>query len=122
MWNDMEKFRRLEWIDYYVTERKPGVFVLSNDGEVVLEIGRSDEDLYETLKMLTDGPRGVEGKYAYFWFDYADSAYQAYTLHCKLWHRHRHNYETHPKPPDGKDWSCPIDGCLINPQECRTTQ
>lgn len=107
----MENFKRLEWMDYYVTEHTPGVFMLSNDGEVVLDIQRSDTDVYEALKSLVDVPRGIDSKYAYFKVEFANNSFDAYTMHCKIWHRHKHNYETHPRPPAGTDWCCPIDGC-----------
>ena len=110
----MENFKRLEWMDYYVTEHGPGVFMLSNDGEVVLEIQRSDTDVYEMLKSLVAVPRGIDSKYAYFKVEFASSSFDAYNLHCKIWHRYKHNYETHPRPPAGKDWCCPIDGCAFN--------
>lgn len=108
----MEGFHRLEWMDYYVTQNSPGVYLLSNDGEVVLDIGRSDNDIATELKAMIHSPRGIESKYAYFWFKYADNAFEAYQLHCKLWHHHRRNgSDTHPRPPQGENWFCPVDGC-----------
>jgi hypothetical protein len=111
----MEGFHRLEWMDYYVTERSPGVFLLSNDGEVVLDVGRSDTDLASQLKTLVDTPRGIDCKFAYFWFSYANNPFEAFNLHCKLWHRyHRSDSSTHPRPPQGENWPCPVEGCEFN--------
>ncbi|MEO0114051.1 MAG: hypothetical protein ABIK93_01070 [candidate division WOR-3 bacterium] len=113
----MEGFHRLEWMDYYVTEKAPGVYLLSNDGEVVLDIGRSDIDVGQELKALVNTPRGIDSKYAYFWFSYANNPFEAFNLHCKLWHRFRRsngNFDTHPRPPQGENWPCPVDGCEFN--------
>jgi len=111
----MEGFKRLEWMDYYVTQNSPGVYLLSNDGEMVLDIGRSDSDLATDLKSLVSTTRGVDNKYSYFWFSYVNDPLEAFNMHCKLWHRYRRNNpETHPRPPEGKDWICPFDGCEFN--------
>ena len=108
----MEGFHRLEWMDYYVREKGPGVYLLSNDGEVVLDVGRSDSDVADSLKGLAAAPRGIDCKFAYFWFSYTNSSFEAYSLHCKLWHRYRRgNFDLHPQPPEGENWTCPVDGC-----------
>ncbi len=108
---DMEgiKFRRLEWLDYYFIEgeKKPGVFLLSNDGEVPIKIGRADEDLLETLKKLTETVRGIDAQYAYFWAKTTETAYEAFLLECELWHRLNRNGQPHPVPKE-PDWQCPL--------------
>ncbi len=99
-------FKRLEWLDYYLTEEKPGVYLLSNDGEVPCEVGRSDENLLKELKKRTEVIRGVDSQFAYFWFKYCDSPDEAFRLHCELWHRFFHN-GNHPQS-NGKNRRCPI--------------
>lgn len=105
------KFRRIEWLDYdflkIENEKKPGVFLLSNDGEVPLKIGRADDDLYETLKKITTTVRGFDSPFAYFWAKTTETAYEAFLLECELWHRLNCNGQPHPIPKE-PDWRCPL--------------
>ncbi len=102
------EFKRLDWLDYYLTEEKPGVYLLSNDGEFPLEIGRAEENLRKELKSRTEAIRGVDHKFSYFWFKYCENPYEAFCLHCQLWHRFRPNGE-HPQS-NGRKWQCPVCG------------
>ncbi len=100
------KFRNIEWLDYYLTEEKPGAFLLSNDGEVPLVVGWSDENLLKEIKKRTETVRGIDHPFSYFWCQYCETAYEAFSLHCKLWHRFSFS-GPHPQS-NGRGWRCPI--------------
>ncbi len=108
---------RSEWLEHYLSEKAPGVFLCSNDGETILEIGRSDDDLKEMIKKTCTRPRGLDSLYAYFWFQYTQTPKEAFYLHCQLWHKYKRNNSTaeHPQPPLGfEDLTCPIKDCEWN--------
>jgi len=108
---------RLDHIDYYVREVSAGVYMLSNDGERIAEIGRSDTNVREAIIKACGVQRGVDTKYAYFWVGYTPNAKAAFREHCKLWHRYMYmkGIETHPTPPDGEDKvGCPVSECEWN--------
>jgi hypothetical protein len=108
---------RLDHIDYYVRETFPGVFILSNDGERIAEVGRSDNNVREAIIKACGVQRGVDTKYSYFWFGFTSNARAAFREHCRLWHRYQYmkGIETHPVPPeDGNGTGCPISECEWN--------
>ena len=108
---------RLDHIDYYVRETSSGVYMLSNDGERIVEIGRSDSNVREEILKACGVRRGVDTKYSYFWIGYTPNASAAFREHCKLWHRYLYmkGIDTHPKPPEGNGKiGCPTSECEWN--------
>ena len=108
---------RLDHIDYYVRENAPGVFLLSNDGERIEAVGRSDSNVREAIMKACYVQRGVDTKYSYFWFAFTSSAKEAFGEHCKLWHRYMYmkGIETHPSPAEGNGkLGCPMTECAWN--------
>uniref|UniRef100_A0A7C3UQ41 Uncharacterized protein n=1 Tax=candidate division WOR-3 bacterium TaxID=2052148 RepID=A0A7C3UQ41_UNCW3 len=108
---------RIEWLDHYLEEKLPGVFMCSNDGERVLEIGWSDRDVKEEIRKTCISIRGLDNKYAYFWFECTERAKDAFYLYCRLWHRYKEGKEntSHPEPPpDYPDLECPFPECEWN--------
>jgi hypothetical protein len=83
--------------------RSAGVFALgtlSRKGSIVVtEVGRSDDDVVETLKQRI-------GRHEAFVYEEAASPRQAFELECELYHQFRPT-STHPKPDD-ETWVCPI--------------
>lgn len=111
---------RVEWLDHYLQEQLPGVFLCSNDGEFVLEIGWSDKDLKEAIKKTCTNIRGIDNNYSYFWFQYAQNPKEAFYLYCREWHKYKWNTDSakHPKPPpEFPDPECPICGCEWRKEE-----
>jgi hypothetical protein len=106
----MDGFRRFEWINYHVVEPAPGVFLLSNDGESVLEVGRSDTDVAAEIRKRCESGRGLDNRYSYFWLECCPDAATAYRRHCRLWHRHGSRGE-HPQPPAGSGLVCSFPDC-----------
>jgi hypothetical protein len=91
--------------------------MLSNDGERIAEVGRSDIDVREAIMKVCGVQRGVDTKYSYFWIGYTPNAIAAFREHCKLWHRYMHmkGIETHPTPPEGNGKTgCPTSECEWN--------
>ncbi|MFB0508908.1 MAG: hypothetical protein ACETVX_00265 [bacterium] len=108
---------RLDHIDYYVRETSPGVYLLSNDGERIAEVGRSDTNVREAILKACYVQRGLDTKYSYFWFGFTPNAKAAFREHCKLWHRYLYmkGVETHPTPPEETNgMGCPMSECEWN--------
>ncbi len=108
---------RIEWLEYYIQEETPGVFLCSNDGEVVSEIGWSDKDTKEAIRNICLSNRGADNKFSYFWFQSAGSAKEAFLLYCQLWHKYNRNgpLSAHPEPPSELgDLKCPVVDCEWN--------
>ncbi len=114
---------RLDHIDYYVRETAPGVYLLSNDGERIEEVGRSDINVREAIMKACYVQRGVDTKYSYFWIGFTPNAKAAFREHCKLWHQYLYmkGIETHPTPPeDANGMGCPMSECDWNTANGRT--
>lgn len=108
---------RIDHIDYYIQERSPGIFMVSNDGERVLDIGRSNTDVKAAIKLACGVQRGLDLKYSYFWFGYTPNARVAFREHCKLWHQYRYydTVENHPQPDESSNGvGCPASDCEWN--------
>lgn len=108
---------RVEWLEYYLQGEMPGVFLCSNDGEVVLKIGWSDKNLKEEIEKACVNARGLENKFSYFWFQTALTPQEAFSLYCRLWHKYRQNspLSEHPEPPlELGDFMCPVPNCEWN--------
>lgn len=108
---------RLDHIDYYVRETLPGVYMLSNDGERIEEVGRSDTNVREAIITACGVQRGLDTKYCYFWFAFTPNGKAAFREHCKLWHRYMYKkgIETHPSPSEGDGKiGCPVSECEWN--------
>ncbi len=113
----MEGPYRIEWLDYYLQEKTPGVFLCSNDGEIVLEIGWSDKDLKEAIKRTCTQIRGIDNKYSYFWFQNTSTPQEAFFEFCRHWHKYKKEWDLseHPKPPpEFPNLRCPVNGCEWN--------
>lgn len=97
----------LSQVTLRVVVNAPGVYVLSRDGRTAAYVGRSDGDVRNRL-LQSSG----QGRYTYFWFDYATSPMQAYKSECELYHTYNPpDNVVHPAVPSGMNWRCPILGC-----------
>lgn len=81
-----------------------GIFQLSNDGEKISYVGRSDSDLQQAM-------REKLGKgYSHFQWVKVPWAKEAYEMHCRLYHFARGlgkiDNEEHPYPPAGEVRQC----------------
>ena len=90
--------------------RVPGVYILSKarDGRRADYVGRSDSDVRARLiKSATEGPG-----YTSFWFEFASSPREAFTLECQYYHQYTPSENAvHPAVPAGTLWRCPVGGC-----------
>jgi hypothetical protein len=88
--------------------------VLPNSKFAVTHLGRSDVDLKQELllNLPTAGPQRNQFK-----FSYAASAKEAYEKDCRLFHNLYHwgiDNKTHPSPPTGTSYPCPVPDCLAS--------
>lgn len=108
--------RKVEWMEgpYRLTGDQvtswvplplPGVYLLSDDGEEMLRVGRCHDHMAACLK-------GWVGWYRLFWFDYALSPRAAYQRECELYHQHApRDNQSHPQAPSRTRWLCPVPQC-----------
>jgi hypothetical protein len=95
-----------ETIDEKVTKTSAGAYALGylNDKKLFVPkyVGRSDDDINGRLKDWV-------GKYAYFKFEYYDSAKAAFEKECNLYHDWKSQLDNklHPDRPEGTNWKCP---------------
>jgi hypothetical protein len=86
--------------------RAPGVFVLGYDRAIGARVGRSDDDLRETLSTFV-------GHYAYFHYDVVPASKDRFEKECELFHdlggpRGQLDNAEHPVPPTRGDLECPF--------------
>ena len=84
--------------------RAPGVFVLSYDRTVGARVGRSDEDLRESLSAFV-------GHYSYFYFEVVPASKDRFAKECELFHdlggdRGQLDNAEHPIPPPRGNLEC----------------
>lgn len=97
----------LKYIHLFVTEASPGAFILSRNGRMADRVGRADGNLAEELQRVAN-----EGKYRYFWFEYAAKAAEAFSLECAWYHRyHPTDNPEHPPAPVSGATPCSVKGC-----------
>jgi len=75
---------------------------------VVRRVGRSDTDLREELLKHTEDQTRL-----LFFFEYAAGPEEAYRRECLDYHEFRGTLfvQKHPRPPEGSDLRCPVEGC-----------
>jgi len=95
-------------VDYYVTQKFPGVYILSRDGKTAAYVG-SDADISIRIKQSAREEYG----YTYFWFEYVSSPRDAYYKECEYYHKYNPpDNSNHPSIISlGANWRCPILGC-----------
>ncbi|SRR6266513_2532517 len=99
----------LKYIHLFVTEISPGAYILSRNGRMADRVGRADRNLADDLHR-----EASEGRYRYFWFEYATSAAEGYGLQCTWYHRyHPTDNAEHPNAPMGAEGSCHVKGCQV---------
>jgi hypothetical protein len=97
----------LKYIHLFVTEKSPGAFILSRNGRMADRVERADHNLAHTLQKAAN-----EGKYRYFWFEYAPKASAAFALECTWYHRyHPTDNLEHPIGPENAEGQCSVKGC-----------
>jgi len=95
-------------IDYIMTKKLPGVYILSRDGRYAHYVGRSDNDLANRIK--SSAKEGIG--YKYFFVEYASSPRDAYLKECEYYHKYNPPDNTnHPAVPEGTNWRCPVIWC-----------
>lgn len=93
-------------VDTHITRSRAGVYILSRDGKVAHYIGQSNTDIARRIK--SQRSKG----YSYFWYTYTPSAIKAYYIECIWYHTYNPTDNvTHPSPPPGTFWRCPVNGC-----------
>lgn len=99
---------QINYVDYYIPLISPGVYILSRNGNTAAYVGRSDSNLSARLKQSSK-----EGySYPFFWFEYTDSARDAYFKECEYYHRYNpQDNINHPAAPFGTNWKCSMMGC-----------
>ena len=86
--------------------RAPGVFVLSYERAVGARVGRSDDNLRESLSAFV-------GQYAYFHFEVVPASKDRFEKECELFHdlggdRGQLDNAEHPIPPPKGHLECPL--------------
>lgn len=94
-------------IDSAIRKESAGTFVigmLDDEGTFVIEyVGRADSDLNSTLKAKEE-----ETDFTKFKFIYTDSAEEAFTKECEIYHDFEPPAnEGHPQRPEHAYWKCP---------------
>lgn len=92
-------------IDTAVTRQSPGAYALDQSHDTgpfhITYVGRSDTDVNARLQEHV-------GKYKRFKFEYYESAEQAYTKECELYHDFNPPARiAHPSRMTGTKWKCP---------------
>lgn len=95
-------------VDVYVTQKSPGIYLLSRDGKTVAYVGRSDSELNSRIKQSAQEIAGC----TYFWFEYTATLKEAYEKECLYYHRYNPpDNKIHPATPFETNWRCPVIGC-----------
>jgi hypothetical protein len=98
----------IDYVDFYVTRKSPGVYILSRDGKTAAYVGRSDTDVRARIKQSASEGYG----YKYFLFEYATSPRDAYYKECEYYHKYKpRDNVNHPAVSPGANWQCPVLGC-----------
>lgn len=81
-------------------------------GTFVLDyVGRSDTNLCNEIKSRKTNPKFKNC--THFKFSYASSEKEAFEKECKNYHEFKPRLnDMHPDKPDGKEYKCPVEGCL----------
>lgn len=97
----------IRYLHIFVSRRAPGAFILSRKGRAADFVGASADDVGDTLARFVS-----QSGYRYFWFAYASSAEQAYSLENQWYHRFHPT--DNPYPPShnsAASWRCTTPGC-----------
>lgn len=91
--------------------RAPGVFVLGYERAIGARVGRSDDDLRETLSMFV-------GHYSFFYFEVVPGSKDRFEKECELFHdlgggRGQLDNADHPLPSAKENLECPV--CARSP-------
>jgi hypothetical protein len=90
-------------VDMSVPGDTVGVFCLGRHRDKVCAVLRADHDLREQIK-------SYRGRYAFFWFEAADSPEASWIIHCSTYHRLMAggtlDDTTHPVPMAGTSMAC----------------
>ncbi len=71
-------------VDFYVTSKSPGAYILSRDGRTANYVGRSDTDVGSRIKQSV-----AQGYYTHYWFEYATSPRIAYIKECEYYNKYK---------------------------------
>ena len=101
----------IEDVHSYVTQKSPGVYILSRDGKIVAYVGRADVDIRSEIKQIACEGYG----YTYCFFEYTSSLKEAYIKECEYYHKYLPPDNTHhPSAPTETDWRCPVKECQLS--------
>lgn len=91
--------------------RTPGAYLLGNDQNRALFVGRSDVDLRGQL-LAHFGPVGANRiVVTRFWYEVAGGPWEAYAAECRWYHQFAPTHNAnHPSRPLGALFGCPICG------------